>query len=165
MFCTNCGTQFEGKFCPNCGTPSTGAPSAPQYQQQQAQPMQNGIDPLDEKTLWEGAPAGLVGKAKTAGGVNGVKYIVTNQRIIIEHGLIGKKKEELELGKIKDYSVKQSIAERVQKIGDVYIMSSDPSTPNIIMEKIENPENVKEIIRAAVMNYRRAMGIQRIEHI
>ncbi len=22
MFCTNCGTQFEGSFCPNCGTPA-----------------------------------------------------------------------------------------------------------------------------------------------
>ena len=20
MFCTNCGTEFEGNFCPNCGT-------------------------------------------------------------------------------------------------------------------------------------------------
>ena len=22
MFCTNCGTEFEGNFCPNCGTPT-----------------------------------------------------------------------------------------------------------------------------------------------
>lgn len=22
MFCTNCGTQFEGRFCPSCGTPA-----------------------------------------------------------------------------------------------------------------------------------------------
>lgn len=22
MFCTNCGTKFDGKFCPNCGTPA-----------------------------------------------------------------------------------------------------------------------------------------------
>ena len=32
MFCTNCGTKFEGNFCPNCGTPaySSSAPvSAP----------------------------------------------------------------------------------------------------------------------------------------
>lgn len=28
MFCTNCGTEFEGNFCPNCGTKTGEQPSA-----------------------------------------------------------------------------------------------------------------------------------------
>lgn len=27
MYCTKCGTQFEGNFCPNCGQAATGAPN------------------------------------------------------------------------------------------------------------------------------------------
>ncbi len=31
IHCTNCGTEFEGRFCPSCGTPAAGAanPAAP----------------------------------------------------------------------------------------------------------------------------------------
>ena len=28
MFCTNCGTEFEGNFCPNCGTKAGEQPPA-----------------------------------------------------------------------------------------------------------------------------------------
>ena len=41
MFCTNCGTQFEGKFCPNCGTPAGG--TAYQVPQQQETVHHGGI--------------------------------------------------------------------------------------------------------------------------
>jgi len=162
MFCTNCGTQFEGKFCPNCGTPAGGAVfAAPQV----STPSGAGPDPSEEQVLWEGQPAGLVGKAKSAGNINSVKYTVTSQRIIVEHGLIGKKKEEMEVGKIKDYSVKQSVAERLQKIGNILIISTDLTTPNIVLEKVEDPDHIKEIIRSAVLRYRKSMNITRIEHI
>ena len=29
MYCSNCGTQFDGKFCPNCGTPAGAQPQKP----------------------------------------------------------------------------------------------------------------------------------------
>lgn len=32
MFCTNCGTKFEGNFCPICGTPAAGV-AAPLFSQ------------------------------------------------------------------------------------------------------------------------------------
>lgn len=162
MFCTNCGTKFEGKFCPNCGTPATGTVAAtPPI----STPSGAGPDPSEEQVLWEGQPAGLVGKAKSAGNINGVKYTVTNQRIIVEHGLIGKKKEEMEVGKIKDYNVKQSVAERLQKIGDILIISTDLTTPKIVLEKVEDPDHVKEIIRSAVLRYRKGLNITRIERV
>ncbi len=30
MYCTNCGTQHDGKFCPNCGTPAKQQATSPE---------------------------------------------------------------------------------------------------------------------------------------
>lgn len=38
MFCTNCGTQFEGNFCPKCGTPSFSADAREPFGREVAYP-------------------------------------------------------------------------------------------------------------------------------
>lgn len=161
MFCQNCGSPVTGNFCSNCGakvsnpTPSPGATP-------QATPVQN---VFEEVVLWEGQPAGIGGKLKSAAKVNSVKYKITNQRVIISSGLIGKKEDEIELSRIKDYKVTQSIAERLQNIGDITIISTDISTPTVVLENVENPTAVKEILRKAVMEYRQRMNINYRENL
>lgn len=156
MYCPNCGAQVNGKFCVNCGTLVGGnsvvpaAQTAPTVQQSAS---------AEEIVLWEGQPSSITGKIKSAAKVNPDTYVITNQRIIIKHGIIGKKEDEIELSRIKDYKVSQSIAERVQKIGDIVIISTDPSSPQFRLKNIFDPEYVKEVIRTAVMQYKKVMGV------
>lgn len=113
----------------------------------------------DEITFWEGQPSGVMGKAKSAAEVNADQYTITNQRIIIEHGLLSQKQEEIDFSRMKDYKVEQTLTEKVQKIGRVIIWSTDPSTPLLTLSDIEHPFQVKEILKSAVMDFRAKRNI------
>jgi len=154
MFCSNCGKEASGKFCANCGAP-LGEAAAPISASSRALVVDN----LGEKVLWEGKPSSITDKAKTAAHLNGITYRITNQRLIIEQGIIGKKRNEIELSRVRDYKVNQSFAERVQKIGDIEIVSTDSSSPIFVMQNVENPTEVKEILRKAVLEYRKTMNV------
>ena len=132
-FCTNCGNEFsEGnKFCLNCGT-KIGEPLAPPT-----------IEYLEEESvLWEGRPSGLA-----SGVTSSTQYILTNQRLKVISGRIGKKHEEVELIRIRDVRVRQGLTDKVQGIGSVEIISSDETDPRLVLKDIKDPINVKELIR------------------
>lgn len=154
MFCSNCGKETTGKFCSNCGAPLDVSVEA-----NITANAQTSSDSMQEITLWEGQPDGLMDKAKTAAKVNTTYYTITNQRVIVKSGLIGKNQEEIELYKIQDYKVSQSISERLLNIGDLTIISSDSSAPTIVLNNIKNPNDVKETLRKAVLDRKKEMNV------
>lgn len=162
MFCSNCGQEVSGNFCSNCGAPlsknmaSTAPPQEPQE-------LNNSM--FEEKLLLECQPAGLIDKAKSQVNANATIYRITNQRVIIESGLLGKKQDEVELNKIKDFSVKQSMTEKLMGIGTIEIISIDPSTPKVKLENVEKPFEVKDLIRAAMLEYKKQMNISYRENL
>lgn len=103
---------------------------------------------MEEKILWQGKPESLIDKAK--GKLNSVEYIITNERIRIKHGLIGKKEDEIDLVRINDIRVDQGIKDRVQGIGKVIVTTTDTLNPAFILESIKQPHEVKELLRKAI---------------
>lgn len=102
-------------------------------------------DEFGEKVLWQGRPfLSLV-----------LNYTVTNERIKITSGLLGKAHENVELVRIQDIDHSQTFGERVLKIGDITIRSHDPSHPEIVLRNIQEPEEVYEILRRAVLDARK----------
>lgn len=161
MFCPNCGTNAgESKFCPGCGFSLLQQVTATAPQNQT-----NVTAADDEIVLWEGQPSGIVGKAKSATKVNSTFYKITNQRIIVENGLISKKQNEIEMARVKDYKVEQSITEKLQGIGNITVVSTDITSPVLCLESVEKPMEVKELIRKAVMDYRAKMNISYRENV
>jgi uncharacterized membrane protein YdbT with pleckstrin-like domain len=77
------------------------------------------------------------------------KYILTNERIKIVHGLLSRQVENFELVRVQDIDFKQNVGERVLGIGDISIRGHDPSTPEITLRNIQNPEEVYEKMRRA----------------
>ena len=75
-------------------------------------------------------------------------YTVTNQRVIIETGLISKALSEIDLRYINDSQFSQGIIHRMLGIGNVTILSSDKTTPVFVMRSIKDPRGVRELIRA-----------------
>jgi uncharacterized membrane protein YdbT with pleckstrin-like domain len=111
--------------------------------------------------LWCGKPANLIAKAKAAvnENLNATEYKATNQRIIITGGVLGKKETEADLKHVKDLKVKQSLLQRASGIGDIIIISTDPTEKDFILEDVPDVVTVKEIIRKAYMDYRANMNI------
>ncbi|MCB8944110.1 MAG: PH domain-containing protein [Ardenticatenaceae bacterium] len=111
-------------------------------------PDQSVFDDQKEDILWEGRPfLSLV-----------MEYTITDERIRITEGLLGKARENVELVRIQDMDYSQTFGERIMNIGDITIRSHDPSHPNIILRNVQNPESVYEILRRAVLNARKKHG-------
>jgi uncharacterized membrane protein YdbT with pleckstrin-like domain len=71
-------------------------------------------------------------------------YVVTNQRVYIEEGLLSKSKRDLPLNKVNDISLKQGILQRMFGSGNIVIlMGNDKPT---IVKDIENPDIFKNAI-------------------
>ena len=102
-------------------------------------------DDDDERVLWSGRPF----LSPT------VHYTMTSERIKISQGLLGKSFEYVELIRVQDMDHSQSFGERLFKIGDITVRSHDPSHPTIVLNNVQNPEGVYEILRDAVMAARK----------
>ncbi|MDD4564767.1 MAG: PH domain-containing protein [Eubacteriales bacterium] len=156
MFCSNCGQEASGNFCSNCGAPLS---------KNSAPTQAVNFESAGEVIIWEGKPAGLKDKAKDQMNVNSTVYRLTNQRVIVGGGLLSKKQEEIELNKIKDFSVKQTLIEKTMGIGNVEIISIDPTSPKLTLGNVPDPFVVKDKIRAAMLEYKRQLNIQYREQL
>lgn len=160
-FCNNCGTEYPagGSFCSKCGS-KVGAQVA----------SDGGADVSslahpEEKTLWEGKPAGLSARVKDQASINSTTYVVTSQRIIIKTGLIGKKEEDIDLHRIRDVKMIQSLGDRALGIGDIELFLVDPPNkkkPSILLEEVKSPNDVKEIIRGAMVAEKTSQRIKEV---
>ena len=76
-------------------------------------------------------------------------YTVSNQRVLIEQGILSKSLSEIDLRSIDDTQFFQSFTERLLGIGNVKLVSSDKALPVTMLRGIHNPRAVRETIRAA----------------
>ena len=113
---------------------------------------------MEEKILWQGKPSAIMDKAK--GKLNNVEYIITNERIRIKHGLIGKKEDEIDLVRINDIKVDQGIKDRVQGVGKVIVTTTDTLNPILTLESIKEPHEVKEILRKAIREEKERQNVR-----
>lgn len=104
----------------------------------------------EEIILWEGRPfLSLV-----------ENYTLTNERLKISTGLIGKDIENYELIRIQDIDIVQSMGDRILGVGDIQIKGADQSTPSVVIRNIHEPQEVYEILRKAWLNARKKYGLK-----
>ena len=156
-FCPECGTKVEGmKFCPECGYKLDSAAIAT------PQETPHTSNTNEERTLLEFSTYmfGLEGQKKGFVNIPTYNYTLTTERLLIEkQGVISKKRDEIELYKVKDIAVKQTLKDKMMKVGDIEIISSDETTPTITLKRIKDPYDVKEHIRRAVINAKKEIGV------
>jgi len=99
----------------------------------------------DEKLLWEGRPfLSMI-----------THYQITTERVRITRGLLGRDRDDIELIRIQDIDLEQSLTERALGVGDILIRSADPSLPETRLNNVKEPEKVHEILRRAMINARK----------
>lgn len=87
------------------------------------------------------------------------KYKVTTERLITTRGIIFRKMEEVELFRIKDVNVSQSVLGRILNYGTVRIEATDTTTPTLKIKGIDRPIEIKEQLRSL---YRKSRKKERV---
>ncbi|RTL26897.1 MAG: PH domain-containing protein [Burkholderiales bacterium] len=90
-------------------------------------------------------------------------YSLTSQRLRERVGVLNRDVEELELYRVKDLSVHQPLLQQVLGLGQVILITSDRSTPRVVLNAVPNPVGVADLIRRNVEACRVAKGVREID--
>jgi len=86
-------------------------------------------------------------------------YRITDQRLVVEYGIIAKHVDDLELYRIKDTKADQSAMERLLRIGVVATRTTDGSS-EFTIEKITKPRQVRELLRTATEQLKQSRNVR-----
>ena len=78
------------------------------------------------------------------------RYMMSEDRVFLETGLLHLKQEELLLYRVRDLSLSISLGQRIFGVGTVTLQSSDKTTPMLVLKNIKRPREVKEILHRQV---------------
>lgn len=73
------------------------------------------------------------------------KYILTNQRIISQDGLIRRKKSSIIYDKIEDITIFQNLSSRLVSAGTIHIYGGHDAM-HVVLEDVPNPDDIEEEI-------------------
>ncbi len=96
--------------------------------------------------------------------VNSCNYELTSERLRVTTGIFTKSFEEIELYRIRDYSIVQPFFLRLFSLGNVILKTSDKTMPDVTISAIKDFIEVKDKIRARVEILRREKDIKEIDY-
>jgi uncharacterized membrane protein YdbT with pleckstrin-like domain len=76
----------------------------------------------------------------------GTKLVVTDRRTVLRRGLFGKSTNEVMHIHVRNIRIRQSLFQRLTRVGEIGISSSGQADIEILVEGIPNPYDVKRII-------------------
>ena len=74
------------------------------------------------------------------------KYKMTEEKLLIDTGVLSIKEEEIQLYRIMDLTLKRSLWQRIFNVGTIHCCSGDKTTPEFEIKDIKNPSEVKELL-------------------
>src|SRR4051812_36554968 len=75
-------------------------------------------------------------------------YRVSNQRIVIESGVLSKRIDEVDMRTVEDIEFRQRFLQRLLGIGEIAIVAADKEMGRFRLLGVEAPREVRELIRA-----------------
>jgi len=88
-----------------------------------------------------------------------VRYQLSTQRFMHEHGILSRTTDRIELIDVDDIAFRQGLIERMVNVGTIEITSSDRSHPQLEMIGIENVRDVAQMLDDARRRERRRRGL------
>jgi membrane protein YdbS with pleckstrin-like domain len=79
--------------------------------------------------------------------LRGHSYRVTNQRIVVESGVLTKRLDEIDMRLVEDIEFQQTLLQRFLGIGQLVVVSADKKMRTFRLLGVENPRDVRELIR------------------
>lgn len=93
------------------------------------------------------------------------KYKVTSERIFYTTGIFSKKTEALELYRVRDVDMYEPFWQRLFKLGNVSLTTSDKTTPNFILKAVPGPAELMNNIRKNVELRRDIKKVRGVEFL
>lgn len=90
-------------------------------------------------------------------------YDITAERICVRTGVLNKRKDWLELYRVKDIFVLQPLALRPFRKGCITLITSDRTHATFEIQAIENAEAISELLRNFVEQMRTAKGVREFD--
>lgn len=114
--------------------------------------------------MWEAALAWMVAVALVMiwkyFDIHCQRYELTTERLKTQQGIFSKITHELELYCVKDMLFEQPFFLRLFRLGNVVLMTSDPSTPKLTLKAIPDAENWRQQLRHYAEKRREQKGIR-----
>jgi membrane protein YdbS with pleckstrin-like domain len=76
------------------------------------------------------------------------RYKLTNQRLVVETGLVSRTLSDVDLRSVEDLIFRQGPMERLLGIGTIGVVSSDRNTPRLQLVGVKDPKATRELIRS-----------------
>jgi uncharacterized membrane protein YdbT with pleckstrin-like domain len=80
----------------------------------------------------------------------GAEYRLYDDSLEIETGLVSRNIDNLQLFRVRDLRLRQSLFGRLLGVGDVNVTSTDQSTPHLIIRGVTAPRSLYDAIREGV---------------
>lgn len=92
------------------------------------------------------------------------RYALSEDRLFQSQGFLSIRDDELLLYRVRDIQTSRSLGQRIFGVGTVTVLSSDKSSPTLVLKNIKNPMAVKEQLHSQVeeMKIRRRMRVGEI---
>ena len=90
-------------------------------------------------------------------------YELTEERFREKTGILSQKIEELELYRVRDYTVEKPFIMRLFGLGNLILVTSDKTNPKIYLYAIRNVENVRDVFRKNVEATRKQTGTKEVD--
>ena len=90
----------------------------------------------------------------------GVRFELTTQRLRIYRGVFSRSLHEVDLIHVREATFSQHMGERLANIGDVTLLTSNPEHPEVVLDNVKDPAQVRELVRKAYMAEQKRRGLR-----
>jgi uncharacterized membrane protein YdbT with pleckstrin-like domain len=90
-------------------------------------------------------------------------YELSSQRLRIRSGIFNRHVDELELYRVKDYSMQQPFLLRLVGLGNMTLITSDATSPTVNIRAVADVEELREKVRAAVQSERDRKRVRELD--
>ena len=78
------------------------------------------------------------------------RYQLSEDRLFLSQGFLNIKDDEVLLYRVRDIDTRRNLWQRLFGVGTVTVLSSDRTTPTLVLKNVKNPLFVKELIHKQV---------------
>ena len=95
--------------------------------------------------------------------VRNIRYELTSERLRLRDGVLNKKRDELELYRVRDYRLEQPFWLRIFSRGNIIVRTTDTMNAVVVLRAVRNSESVLELLRRYVEECRARKNVRALD--